>query len=1170
MMNYLLFITPLLTIDWGSINWETIGLIFTIGVPIISFLYFIGRKILKSSGKQEKRRIESLLMHPHEVKPTDIMGDRGEIKYGYREDSWFERILETELKESVKSPNCYVTVITGQYASGKSRLVHHFLTSEDCQFKWVYAPKTDESDANETILKTLQSRFFKANNTLLVLDDIDNLYGGNTQNDLGLEDLMRLIHQKKIHTIVTVTMGTYRFDDFKRNCGTSLYKGRDGSQCAINFLEIQEIKKNDDCYNWCIAELKDDGFSTVIGGYVPELSRDIPESIHSLSNDEKRTLATYYVSTKYRRNEGKKKTQLWALHNQMWQNAQQDEHRFNAILGHLAKIGFLKTDFSRPDYYHIANERLYDAFIARCPITDDCIEHPLAYYITRTADAERNQIDCYLNIEDDERETRYSRVISHCLFDSNIEYIWEKMETEFSLQTKKATDALYLPIGDIIRRKSDGFQVAKKLINNGIIKPNETIIANLLRRTQDRKSIKEYINQVLPPIRIDNVETIFYLRCVEMASSIFDATRVQRAYQLYQDNLDAEYNADNYISYCECLLTKAATSPRRITEFWGNVTGAWEIRLLLREQSLPNKYIAVAGANNNKHGTKDPLIRHAYQQLCDHWSHLTFDFDDNNTLNDILLKVTQSAINNCSLLATACQIYDRFTLMAEHVDEEKKTMLRNRVSYNVFNKIKPDDNDGKVRARQILLERLEEEGFTDGYHKMINTYLGRMNSFTMIQEEIAEISKGSEWEGDIIDRDTINVMLKVLSESIEKLDLDEQQVEDDIDAIIKMHEDKKFIPTAYFNTSIYSCAQELIKKHARPELIAKVRSFAQRDIHNRDVINFEERVNFDISERARISSIIDINEANALILTCDRIVGTNKAFLHPDIIANFIHMYFNSFSDNETLKNYVNNLITWFDNHVQIPNPSYCQQKLRYRIAVTIPPMTVKQITADIESNLQQLVKMGYSLNDKKQDLYKAAIWDDNVSLDLALALLKNVAKIRPDQDSDSSAYDRYTYYFKANLITVFFQKLKKIAQNSSVDENKIQYYIDEIQTLINKHPHLIYIEDAGIISAIISRDLGISGLSINFPITSINASVRHEIWDNYASKQELYKLDEKTINRFIEQENKGKQSETYPYGDYYIKRAQEELDSRKSIVEKPVDNSLDNSEIEESQGEKE
>ena len=76
--------------------------------------------------------------------------------------------------------------------------------------------------------------------------------------------------------------------------------------------------------------------------------------------------------------------------------------------------------------------------------------------------------------------------------------------------------------------------------------------------------------------------------------------------------------------------------------------------------------------------------------------------------------------------------------MTEHVDKEKKTMLRNRASYNVFNKIKLDDKDGKIRARQILLERLEEEGPTDGSHKMINTYLGRMNSFTMIQEEIAE------------------------------------------------------------------------------------------------------------------------------------------------------------------------------------------------------------------------------------------------------------------------------------------------------------------------------------------------------------------------------------------------------------------------------------------------
>ena len=400
-------------------------------------------------------------------------------------------------------------------------------------------------------------------------------------------------------------------------------------------------------------------------------------------------------------------------------------------------------------------------------------------------------------------------------------------------------------------------------------------------------------------------------------------------------------------------------------------------------------------------------------------------------------------------------------------------------------------------------------------------------------------------------------MLKVLSGSIEKLGLDERQVEDDFEAIIKMHEDKKFIPTAYFNTSIYSCAQELIKKHASPRLIEKVRSFAQRDIHNRDVIYFDERVNFDISERARISSIIDINEAKDLILTCNRIVNTNNATLHPDIIANFIHMYFNSFRDNEELKNYVNRLITWFDNNVQTPNPPYCQQKLRFRIAVTIPPMTVEQITTDIESNLQQLVKMGYSLNDKKQDLYKAAIGDDNVSLDLALALLKNVAEKHPDQDIDSSAYDRYTYYFKANLITEFMNRLQK----SHPDVETFKYYLDCIQTLIKNHSHLSYIQDAGNISKIIT-DSKINNIGIDFPITSINASVRHEMWDYYAGRQELYKLDMTTIDRFIKQEKRGIQLGKNPYGDYYIKRAEEELDSRKSTVEKAiVENNVDSSE---------
>lgn len=1176
MMNFLLFITPILTIDWGSINWEIVGLIFTIGVPIISFLYFLGRKILKSSSKQEKKRIESFLMHPHEVKPTDIMGDRGEIKYGYREDSWYERKdLEQALINSVQSSNSCVTVITGKFASGKSRLVHHYLTSEDCQFKWVYAPKTS-INKTEDILSTIKSRFFKAADTLLVLDDIDNLYQENADKDLGLGDLMKLIHHKKIKTIITGTEGTYRFDDFKKNCKSSIFKGRDASHCDIKFIEIQDIKKGDDCYNWCFAELNDEGFSTVIGGYVFELSSEISGSIGLLSDDDKKSLVTHYVSTKFRHHEGKNKEVLQALHQQLWPEATNES--FDKSLGHLVKIGFLNAVLKGDDdneiiYYHIANPRLYNSFIGRCVFTNDN-ENPfgkkLRRYTQRTEVGEQQQIDCYLNMDANRREKRlvnYSRVISHSIFESSIDYVWKRMKKEFKLSTQKAPNDLYFSIGDIIRRKHDGLELAKDLINKRIIEPREIIISNLLIRTRDRAQAIEYAN-TLPHINDENAETIFYLRCKELSSPNFDDNRVRRAQQLFieqlNSNTDKHFTKTNYITYCDSILKKAI-SGNRINEFWTKLTTVWHIQLLLNKNSLKH-FFETIGANN-PNDIKDKLILNAYNIICENWEHIQFYNKNAKRIRGThfrFMAMTQVAIAQCKSLDSACIIYEYFK--TQTADNHQ---LANRVSFQLFEKIKPIDCLDRVR--NVLVERITEEKSPEICYKMVHKYLEHMSCLKMVLSEIDMIKKASQWQGSLINRDGINAMLKVLRDSIHNGKfLDENQIELDLDAIIDIQEKNGFIPTPHFNTLLYSCAQELILKNASTRLIEKVRASVKRDISYRNVISTEEKLVLDKSERARIASIIDIDEAINVTDDCIRYIN-EKSFLPHGIITNVIQMYFNSFKNKEhekkpKLKNKIITLIAQFDERIKTLHPYYCKQKMRFMISEQ--PQNINEIIKYIEDCFQQLTYIGYIPNIEKQDLYQAAIHDANVCIDDAFTLLK-AAAIHPDQYTDSATYNPYIYYFKASLISLFLMKLKKYVQKNGLDENHVRAYVDETQQLINKHPYLSYVEVAGSITAIV-RSFGIRDMKIYFPIISTDASVRHEMWDYYTDRQELYKLDDSTITRFIKQELLSIKINKNPAGDYYIKRAQEELDSRKSIVEKPVDNSLDNSGAEVSQGEEE
>lgn len=1166
-MDFLLFTTQIIAIDWSSPIIIIIGLIGSI-ITIITPLWFLGKKILKTSTKGEKKKIESLLMHPDEVKPIDIMGDRGEKKYGYREDSWYVREdLENALINSVQSSNSYVTVITGHFASGKSRLAYHYITSDDCRFDWVYAPKTSITKI-DVILNTIKSSFFKAEDTLLVLDDIDELYRDNADKDLGLGELMRQIHHKKIKTIITVTEGTYRFDDFKENCnrGTlNSYLQNEGTQLDIKFIKIKDIEREDDCHKWCIAELKDDGFSTVIGGYVPELSREVPTNIGLLSSNDKKALVTHYVSTKFRRHEGKEKELMRALHQQLWPEIgtkTDGNTTFDKSLGHLVKIGFLNKTVDENDriFYRIGSQRLYHAFIARCVIIHDNeneLEKKLRLYTQHTADGEQQQIDCYLNIKTaqlEERAQNYSRLISHSVFDSSIEHIWTRMQKEFNLSSDSAPDPLYQPIGDIIRRKDNGLELAKDLIDNKIIEPREIIISNLLSRTRDRAQATEYIKTLPHPIQINDAESIFYLKCLELASPDFDGNRVKRAQLLYEKELrnnptDSHLVKTDYFRYCESLLKKAITG-NRIDEFWKRLTEDWKVQLLLGKKSLMRFFDAIGA--NNLNGIKDGIILNAYQKLCDNWEHIVFyDESEKNVpeSSNMFKLMTQLAITKCENLDTACGIYEYFKTKTDLIDHQ----IANRVTYPIFRKIKKYKGN-LDRVRKVLVERIQSEESPERCHKMINTYLNQMSTLTMINSEIDEIKKASDWQGgELIDRDTINVMLTVLRDSIHiGKGLNEDQIKKDINAIVDMQERHDFNPTAHFNTLIYSCAQELIQKNASTGLIEKVRTFAKSDISNKDTINQEEKLVFDISERARIPSIIDINEAINVTENCIKYIE-DKRTLHPDIIANIIQMYFNSFKSQnnarvQELKEKINNLFGRFDKIVKTPNYPYCKQKLRFMISEQ--QLDINDIINYIEDYYQQLVKMGYSMDHKNQDFYLSAIYDSHVSVSDAYELLKAAAK-HPDLDKDSAAYDPYTYYFKASLISTFMKKLQK----SNPDVETFKDYLKRIQDLINKHPHLSYIQDAGKISKAIT-DFGIYDMGIDFPITSRYASLRHEIWDNYAGKQELYKLDETTIKRFIDQEKKGNQLGKNPSRNYYIEQAQKELDSRKNTVNQTKEDS--------------
>lgn len=1097
---------------------------------------------------QKKRQIKRALFKPKDIMPDDIMGDRGKVEYGYRENSWCTRDIEKQLDDAINDTNSYVTVLTGHYASGKSRLVYHYLRSGNCPFSRVYAPNTSDTTIDDI---TSIVRHIDAKTTIIVFDDIDVLFANSATDDLGLTALFSIIHNKGIKTIVTLTDGTNHFDQFISNCNHGDYKGKK-PQKKINHIRINEIERGDDCYLWCVAHLKNEGFSTVIGGYVSELSREIPESINSLTDEEKKALVTYYISTKFRRHDGREKRILLTLHNSLWNRAEQhiEEEDFNSALGHLVKIGFLKRQAKGRqgtseyrEYYVPSNRRLYDAFMARGAANQIQGDQRLNLhlYTANTPEAERLQIDGFLQ-KDPSNPILYSRVISHSLFDENINYIEKKLMDHLSSNglERCIPEAFYQPIGDLIRRKSDGFEFAKKWISEGKIELNEHIISSLLVRPQEREEITKYLNEQELPVTDENATTVFYHSCKELISTEFDGDRATRAYNLYQQQSNDRYTRQNYSKFCECILNKA-NSIKRIESFWDLISTSG-VELLLNRNAIKRYFIELSKGNNR--GSKDQIIVQAYSSICEHWNSFSFikSYADESEINleAISTSMTKEAIKGCRQLQYVFEIYDIFC-KNESISNDRTL---NMVSYDIFDKANPLSEDDINTTRQLLINRLlaTKEGGAAAF-KMINKYLEKMTSLQMIIDESKKIKNECNWEGELIDRDTINVMLKVARTEIKKgIDINDViDVINDLKRICEIQSDKNFVQSPIFKTEIYSCARELIKKGATQEQISTVLSYANiNTINNRDALNENERLVFDISERARPASITDINEAIKLVTDCIGFIQDNE-FIHPDIIANILLMYSISFrnyedvSQRNQLQKKIEALIHEFDDKVQMPNTPYCSQVLYYNLQEH--EIDIEKLKPFIDTRLKQLYDMGEDLDKANNDFFRIAIENNRVSVKDAFTLLTDAVTL-----GDKARRPR-EYRLKARLLTAFVHKIASL-NNPPLNSDQKKNYMIRIQEIINKHQYLDYSEEAWRIVA----DVRNLQLGINFPITSLDRTTRHQTWDYYVTEQKTYMLDEGTISVFIKREKDDMVNGNNPNGQDYIDQANLELEARKPI----------------------
>jgi len=887
---------------WSLIHWL---IEFSNRIAIRVFSRAISERLLKKAKLQD-------LYYIKYISAMDIMGNRGDKDKGFRESLWLERDCDRVLRNKIQAST--IVVVTGGYSSGKSRVVYQFLKSEYCKQEQVYIPRDIDQ-----IIHDLK-RIKKYSNTIIVLDDINAILKNAVDwpNDEKLKDLFRYIQNKKIKTIVTIGKGVKGYLTFVRksqDVGDDDYRGQQ-AEIEMPIVEIDDIRKGDECYRWCIGHLKNQGFSTVIGGYVPELERPINANLSNLNADEKdemyQVVLSYNISTKYRRNEGKKKDNIQKLFIKLWNK---DSNQFDNGLKNVINRGFLKEDMSNRLSYDIYDYRLYNSFISRCmsgkcgDIYKDVMEN--------TKEAEKKQVDVYLKLGEDDTELYpilFSRLIVHSTFRDTAKYVEQRMwETIKKICKSDCLPIEYVdgPISDIIRILPDYYS-AREYTESNNIKPTENVISALLtiamKNTEDKELLKNYVKLLMKDFHIEPL-SIHYYNCIEKLDMNYDIKRTHIVQNIYKNNLSDPYNESGYAKYCETLLRKARSN-KRILFFWKNIASG----LLLYPNSI-TRYLKELPKNE----VKDGMLCNMFRHFCDNFLNLSFVKQGGEVEHfeyGIFIKTAIPIINSCKTYSGAHSIYD---LALKWIEKNKKLYYNVDIQESasilviqVFKKLREEGEnteDNINKACGLLEERLNHQWDDGEIIKITNSFIVAMPTYKKAMEFYKRIDSyinklhSSKLS---MDESTINTFLKVVYSELRH----SRNVRNSIDNILEIEGKRKknnLRCTSQYNTTIYTCARLLKGNGVTDEIVESIRSLA------------DSCFNENIAENARIASIVKFEELREIIENYKKeIKNSNYDDNIAEAIASVIYLFMTTerFHSNDSLKDEISTLIKAYDKYI--------------------------------------------------------------------------------------------------------------------------------------------------------------------------------------------------------------------------------------------------------------
>lgn len=1083
---------------------------------------------IASAAVTKEKKDTKGLYNVKDVKPRQIMGDRGDEDNGFYPNLFYQPLVGNAVPDAVSNSNINLVVITGRFASGKSRAVYEFLKSDECKYSNVFIVPTTGERRSCIEYVSSQIETLNPDDTIVVIDDINNIFDVDA-SDLGLGSILSTLTNRSFKVLITLSKGERFYKKFMDNCrvGCDLYRGkRSGS--VIKTIEIPKIEKGDNCFIWCRTNFFSGLYSTVIGGYIPNLKRSIERNLYIINNYEtaRNLLISYYVGVKFRHNEGVKAYHIRKMYTLKFGDISDAD--FDDAIETLKALGFIAEDY---DYegegtaYKVNDMMIYDAFVSQCGCG---LMGKQAYSLmANTIDAEKEQSKWLLSTDPDS-PTLYSRILFHSRLKETKDYAKECLNGILNDEEHFSQEHLqpYLedPIPALIEIYGEGeyYEVRKLIEQKGIV-PTIEIVCALLRispRTLIQDEIVDYAQHLVNKFELQR--TIYYYRCVEQLDPEYDMQRVEAVQAIYDDDPDGEFMLLNYQRYCTELLSKAMNKSMS-DFFWDN--------------------IAPTGLTLNKKSV---------YSYCDNVSKKTRNLQSETLLVDFFVRSAKYDwdINRCtmaSILLEACPTfgvcYNLYNVVIDSLGEEdienhalSLDEVRCMLIFPLLNKLSYKREDDVDKARELVLQCLSsgderDDVWFSSRRKILNKYLSRMGSYDSMLEELKFITDSNL--KDFVNDDTIATAVSVVNKTMDD-NFNYRGVLEDVKKISELKAEYGKVTHPSYNTSLYKLARRMLDRKADVAEVSELLGYVDESVGTDNEIIVAARLGCILNEE---EAIREIEEQK------DKIKDDH--YINPDMISNLMMSVNGRFRKSRLIREKMEELIKCYVKHVNIPNHSLYRQLLRYDLATG--KLKPENLIEKVDSLNDRFLAAQMPLVDNGYDLFRVCIKSPFVDVWTALDLLYEV-------DRQSLADSRKSDLWRVKLLKNFVEKMTR--DNTLTSEDVRTIVTGDLQDMIDRHIDVDYSTDINNIVkslGVLKRRYNIKGFfALNFPLTSIYPNMRHGAWKYYVTTQSLDSLHESSLIWFIKREEEWLVRN--PHGDRsYLQMAIKELRRRDPNAEIPA-----------------